>query len=204
MRATSTAIAVVTGALILLGYVITTGPLYDLRVILVQWAVILAAFALLVGVFNLLGVHWSKIKNRQPGSFYSLVLIISLFATAGLVGFFGPTHPVSQWIFNYIQVPIESSLLALLAVVLIFAGVRLTRRRLNSLSVIFIVSALLVMISSVPIFGAGEIPGLGPLRDFIVNILAVAGARGILLGVALGIIATGLRILMGSDRPYTG
>jgi len=32
----------------------------------------------------------------------------------------------------------------------------------------------------------------------------VAGARGILLGVSLGVIATGVRILIGSDRPYGG
>jgi hypothetical protein len=31
----------------------------------------------------------------------------------------------------------------------------------------------------------------------------LAGVRGILLGVALGTIATGLRVLMGAERPYT-
>jgi hypothetical protein len=42
------------------------------------------------------------------------------------------------------------------------------------------------------------------LRSLLVQIPAVAGARGVLLGVALGAIATGLRILMGVDRPYGG
>jgi hypothetical protein len=45
--------------------------------------------------------------------------------------------------------------------------------------------------------------GLPDLRNWLVNTWAVAGARGILLGVALGAIATGLRILLGSDRPYS-
>jgi hypothetical protein len=31
---------------------------------------------------------------------------------------------------------------------------------------------------------------------------AVAGARGLMLGIALGIIATGLRVLLAMDRPY--
>jgi hypothetical protein len=31
----------------------------------------------------------------------------------------------------------------------------------------------------------------------------MAGARGILLGVALGTVATGLRVLLGIDRPYS-
>jgi hypothetical protein len=30
----------------------------------------------------------------------------------------------------------------------------------------------------------------------------VAGARGLLLGVALGAIATGARVLLGLERPY--
>ena len=34
--------------------------------------------------------------------------------------------------------------------------------------------------------------------------LPVAGARGILLGIALGSLTAGLRILMGADRPYSG
>jgi hypothetical protein len=32
--------------------------------------------------------------------------------------------------------------------------------------------------------------------------VASGGGRGILLGMALGAAATGLRILMGADRPY--
>jgi hypothetical protein len=35
-------------------------------------------------------------------------------------------------------------------------------------------------------------------------VVAAAGARGILLGVALGTLTTGLRILFGTDLPYKG
>jgi len=33
-------------------------------------------------------------------------------------------------------------------------------------------------------------------------VVAAGGARGILLGVALGSIVTGLRVLLAVDRPY--
>jgi len=43
---------------------------------------------------------------------------------------------------------------------------------------------------------------------FIVLLLskyfATAGARGILIGIALGALTTGLRVLFGVDRPYGG
>jgi hypothetical protein len=35
-----------------------------------------------------------------------------------------------------------------------------------------------------------------------VQVPTVAGARGIILGIALGAAATGLRVLLGFDQPY--
>jgi hypothetical protein len=37
-----------------------------------------------------------------------------------------------------------------------------------------------------------------------IRLLPVAGGRGILLGIALGSLMAGLRILFGADRPYSG
>jgi hypothetical protein len=42
------------------------------------------------------------------------------------------------------------------------------------------------------------------VRPIITQIFAAAGARGILLGVALGTLTTGLRVLFGADRLYGG
>lgn len=201
----STATAIAVGLIILLGYFFNLEPLVRIRQILLNWAVILAAVALLVGVANLLSVHWKKVAaGRTPSYYNSLILIVSLIVTIAVVGYFGPTAPTSMWIFNYIQVPIESSLFAILTVILVAAAARLVRGRLNSFSIIFLATVLIVLLGTAPILGAG-IPGLyGPLglRTWIARIPAVAGSRGILLGVALGTIATGLRVLMGADRPY--
>jgi hypothetical protein len=40
------------------------------------------------------------------------------------------------------------------------------------------------------------------LRDWAMSIPVTAGIRGILLGTALGTMATALRALTGIDRPY--
>jgi hypothetical protein len=42
------------------------------------------------------------------------------------------------------------------------------------------------------------------VRPWITQVLALGGARGILIGVALGTLTTGLRVLFGADRPYGG
>jgi len=200
----SAAVAIIVGLLILAGYFFPFGPLLSLKNTLIQWAMILAGFALLVGVVNLIKVHWIKIRKRSPGSIYSLILIISLAVTIVVAGYFGPVASSSLWIFNNVQVPVETSLLALLSVLLIYVVVRLLRRRPDSISILFIATVFLVLLGTAPLFFIGEVRVLTVIRNFIVQVPAVAGARGILLGVALGAIATGIRILTGADRPYGG
>ena len=197
------AFAIAVGLVVLAGYFINISLLNDLRNIFLRWSVILVAIALLVGVANLFSVHWRKVSAEEPNRGFSLILLISLVLTIVVVGFFGPTHPWSMWIFNYIQVPGESSLLALLAVILVYAGARLLIRRLNLFSLIFLATALLVLIGTARIPGF-EVPLLTDTRAWIERVPAMAGGRGILLGVALGTIATGLRVLTGTDRPYGG
>jgi hypothetical protein len=203
IRLLLTVIVIAIGLIVLLGFFIDLPILKDLRTIFLRWAIILAAVAMLVGLFNLAAVHWRKMGGRQPGGFYSAVLLISMVVTLVIGLFFGPTSTWSLWIFNYIQVPVESSLMAVLAVVLVYASARLFNRRINLFSFIFLATTLIILVGTATIPGL-EIPGLVELRSWISQVPAAGGARGILLGVALGTIATGLRVLIGADRPYGG
>ncbi|MCK4898497.1 MAG: hypothetical protein KAS38_06960 [Anaerolineales bacterium] len=202
----SVAIAIAFGLIVLLGYFINIPILSAFRNVFVQWALMLAAVALLVGVANIFIVHWRKASRREKGASSSIILIISLLITLVVAGYFGPTGSWTMWIFNYIQVPLESSLMALLAIVLVYAGAKLFSRRVNLFTLIFIGTALVMLLGTAPLFGI-ELPGIhgsNGIKNLISQIPAVAGARGILLGVALGTIATGLRIFLGADRPYGG
>ena len=100
--------------------------------------------------------------------------------------------------------PIEISLIAVLAIVLVIMAARLLGRRPNTFSIIFLLTVVIVLLGSVPLYHFGSSAPLTTLRGLAVNLLAVGGMRGLLLGVALGTIATGLRVLMGADRPYGG
>lgn len=200
---TNAVIAIISGVLVLLGYFFPK-VFGSIQSILVGWAIILAAFALLLGIVNLAMVHWKKIVNQGSNSIYSMVLLLSLVITIILVSISGPTGSLALWIFNSFQVPVEISLLALLAVVLVYAAVRLITRKPRWYTVLFIVTVLVVLLGSVPLFLIGEIAPLSSLRAWLTQVPAMAGARGLLLGVALGTVATGLRILIGMDRPYGG
>lgn len=200
---TNAIIAVISGLIVLFGYFFP-GLLGGIQSVLIGWAIIIAAFALLLGIINLVIVHWKKTATEGPNSIYSIVLLISLFITIIVAGFSGPAGSWTLWIFNTFQVPVEVSLLAVLAVVLVYAGARLLSRRPKWYTILFLVTVLLVLAGSAPLFLAGESAPLGALRSWLSQVPAVAGARGLLLGVALGTVATGIRILIGIDRPYGG
>lgn len=204
MRVVSAGFAIGFGLLVLLGYFIPAEILLDVRHVLVQWAVILAAVAVLVGVLNLLGVHWHKIRTRQKGMAYSFLLIVSLFASAVLGIFVGTNNPTLEFFLEAIIVPAEAALMALLAVTLIYASARLLRRRADIMTFIFLGVAVLILLAAAPL-PFGKIPLLSDLLlPWLTQVFAAAGSRGILIGVALGALTTGLRVLFGIDRPYGG
>ncbi len=202
------AIAMAAGVLVLAGYFFPSPTLMGLRSFLLNAAVIMTGFAVFVGVANLINVHAKKIQRKDKGSAYSTLLIVFLIVTflIGFVAYFLPTAgPLFSWAFNYIQIPAEASLMGLLAVTLIYAAIRLLRRRLNFLSILFLITALIVLFGTASLPLIGEVPGLSTVvRQFVSPVLASSGARGILLGIALGIVVMGLRVLFGSDRPYGG
>jgi hypothetical protein len=201
----SAAIAITFGLIVLAGYFIELPLLVLLRDVFLRYTVILAAIALVVGVANLLFVHWRKMNSAQGGSsVYSLLLIVSLVITAIVAGLLGPTNSLALWIYQYVQLPVESSLMALLTVVLVVVAARMLRRSANWFNLLFLVTALIMLAGAVPLFGV-NVPGLhgtGGLREWIASVPSVAGGRGLLLGIALGTIAVGLRVILGADRPY--
>jgi hypothetical protein len=199
------AAAVVVGIVVLLGYFIEQPLILETRATLRRGAVILAAAAVFMGLLNLLLVHWSKISSQTKGWGYSALLIVFLLETLVLGLIFGPDHNLVLLLFTYLQLPVEISLMAILAVVLVVAGYRLILRRRDMLSMVFMGTALVVLLGTLPWVVSGEgaiIRTLGEMRAWITQVWAVAGARGILLGVALGAATTGLRVLLGADRPY--
>ncbi len=202
MRYVALVLAILTGLIVLIGYFVPA--LAPIQSMLLTWAIILSGTATLVGIFNLILVHGNKITKREKGSVYSALLLICLFA-AFLFGLaLGPDNLYLRLLVDAVIVPIEATLMALLAVTLLYASIRLLRRRTNVMSIVFILTALLMLFASATL-PFGEIGLLNDfLRPWFQHVLALGGARGILIGVALGTLTTGLRVLFGADRPYGG
>jgi hypothetical protein len=125
----------------------------------------------------------------------------------------GLGNPLSQWVFHYLQAALGTAISGLIVFFLVFAGFRLLRRPTWRItSVVFILVAIISLIGMAPFLldpaNLQVAAGL-PLSEartwlwvWLSQVPAVAGARGLLLGIALGAIATGLRVLLAIDRPY--
>jgi hypothetical protein len=199
------AVAVAAGIIVLLGYFTNLDVFIGLRLVLLRWATLLAAAGLGIGLVNLASVHLAKVSDQEPGWPYSGVLIVFLTFTLALGLFFGPDSPWTLFVFNFIHLPLESSLMALLAIALVVAGVRLVGRRRDVLSLAFLLTAILILLGTGPwpvASDSGLHTAITDLRAWVAQVWAAGGARGILLGVAIGAVVTGLRVLMAADRPY--
>ncbi len=196
-----TAIAVVCGFLVLLGYLLPVPALKSIRIDLVRWATVLGAFALLLAYGNVLRVHLARILQKQSKHrIASFLLVGSAVASLVLVLAQGPEGTLVQTVVRSVLIPGESALLALTAVTLVLSGMRLLRTRRYISSVLFIVVVALYLFSAIPIV----FPRVLAVMLQFVDAAATGGMRGLLLGVVLGIVMTGLRIILGIDRPHSG
>lgn len=198
-------VAVLSGLIVLIGYFVPNPELLGLRTFMLDWAVTLAGVASLAAIIHLIfGVHLKRLRESGSKRFFSVVVIVSFLAVACAGIYFGPDLPEYQKVVTAIQMPVETSLMAVLAITLTYSSLNLLKRQRSLMSVVFFVCVIvyLVINSGVLAFSA-DIPFLQDLLSGF-HQLPVAGARGILLGIALGSLATGIRILIGSDKPYSG
>ncbi len=197
-------IALVVGWVVLAGYLIPTSrTLVYFRDRLVEWAIIVAAFAFLLGLLNILSVHGGRVIRLRRGWLHSLVLLLAA-AIAWVPPFLPRDNPIRGTLdriaFDFVISPSGAALAALLVFTLTLAAFRLLRARRSAEVVFFLLIVAVALLGSTPLINLGW---LANIRDWIINVPGMAGMRGLLLGVALGTVITALRVLIASERPYS-
>jgi hypothetical protein len=210
-----TIVAIGAGILTLVGYLV---PAPDLVSLLVRWAVLVAAFALVLGSFNVLRVHSSRFFRARKGWPYSLVLLITALAAFGVTtinllpgllndpnmlpaGILDIVGSLSEGLFSYVIIPLEAGAAGIIAFTLAFASFRVMRsnKRNTVESFIFVFFALITLLAATPLPDGGL---LAMVRERT-NPFVLAGMRGLLLGVGIGTLVVGVRVIIGLDRPHS-
>jgi hypothetical protein len=191
------------GIIILAGYFVPSPLLETIRTPMLDWAVILSGVAGLIAIFHLIfGVHGRRLRDPDKRHLFSFIVILVFMLTVAAGIIFGINSAGYQKVITAIQMPMEASLMAVLGITLAYSSLRLLQRQRNWMGFVFFIAVILYLLVNSGVFAlVTDIPAL---RGLVAGIsqAPLAGARGILIGVALGSLLTGIRILIGSDRPY--
>ncbi len=176
-----------------------------------QWAIIVIAFAYVLGLANIVRVNYHVIQKKGRDWPYKIILVLSLFfmITVGIIfDILGirsggiAQGSIFNWVYYNAQYPLQATMFALLAFFIASAAFRAFRIRTFQASLLA-VTAILVMIGRVPV-GERLWGSFPDLTEWIMNVPQLAGKRAIMIGAALGAISTALKVLTGLERTYLG
>jgi hypothetical protein len=178
-------------------------------------AVILVGFGYVLGGANALRVNFDAISKRSPGWQYKVVLVVSLLAMVVLGAVEGRDFLNDgrrfKWMYDWVYSPMGATMFSLLAFFIASAAFRAFRIRTVEAGLLA-AAALIVMLGRVPLgdimtdwlFGLwpGHNLHLSTVQEWIMDVPQNTAKRAILIGAALGVMATGLRVILGIERSY--
>jgi len=195
------------------------------------WFDILAAMAFVLGGGNLLRVQLKKISDRAAGWGYAVIVVLSfmvtLFIGLGKIGvppspqfaayswsgaYDGPGTPFS-YVFEYAFTPLTASIFAMLAFYIASAAFRAFRAK-NLDATLLLGTAFIILLGRTfaGVLLTSWIPAgsffsglkIENLTIYIMTVFTTAGNRAIMIGIALGMVATALKIILTVDKSYLG
>ncbi len=196
-------ITFIAGTIMIIAYFIPREPFGGLRQRFSVWFLIIAAFALILGIGNLIKIHGKRISRQSAGWGYSVVLLVGLAAMSVLgIGWGIERSTPFHYLFWNMQIPLSATMFALLAFFVASASYRAFRIR-SFEATLLLAAAVVVMLGRVPL-GNLLWPRLPAVANWIMTFPNTAGQRAIMIGIALGVVSSSLRIILGIERTYLG
>lgn len=163
---------------------------------------IVFAFTLLVGVASFIRFNLKSVERGEdrPYRIVSLLGLVTMPILALVWGIKGGSP--FMWMFNNVQVPLQSTVFALLAFYVASASFRGFRAR-SLPAAVLLLSALLALLSRSDVGGFVS-DNLTPVADWIRNNPSMSARRAILIGIGLGSLTTSLRVILGIERTWLG
>lgn len=195
------------------------------------WFDVLAAIAFVLGGGNLLKVHLRKVSDRAQGFGYSIICLAAFVITL-YVGLTKLGVPPSEqyphyawsgsyraigspfwWLYEYAFKPLTATMFAMLAFYVASAAFRAFRAK-NMEAILLLGTAFIILLGRTfaGVYLTSFIPEdsdfaglrIDNMTVYIMQVFNTAGNRAIMIGIALGIASTSLKVLLGVDRSYLG
>jgi len=191
------------GMIMILNYFVPHQPFRLLGDNLQEWFLIVASGAIFLGAANLMHVHFRKIRLKLKNWKYSPVTIIGFLVMFVLGLIYGVVEGKPfDFLFLNMVAPMGATMFSLLAFFVASAAFRAFRAS-NWRATLLLTSAFLVMLGQVPI-GAMIWDKIPLAKVWLMSIPNTAGQRAVMIGAAMGVVATSLRIIFGIERSYLG
>ena len=113
----------------------------------------------------------------------------------------GLSNSMFRAFFDFILLPILSTMFALLAFFIASAAYRAFRAR-NLMATLLLVAALIVMLRFNPYLPGAEY--WAKTSNWLMNVPNLAAQRAIVIGIGLGIVSTAIKVMLGIERGYMG
>ena len=196
-------IAFVTAILGSVGYFIAV-PAIQAGISTVEgWAVTIAAFALGLGAINMIFYNAKLISKRTPGRWYYSIITLASMILMFSVGYATSLeHPAFEWLYTNVYRALYSTMLSTLGFFVVSAVYRSFKTR-NVDASILLISAFLVLLKNAPIGGAIW-PGFEIIGAWFMDYLGNAGMRGYYISIGIGVVAFGIRAVLGYERGWLG
>lgn len=206
-------------------------PMRPLEENIVLWFDILAVFAFVLGGGNLILNNLKKISEKKAGWGYAAItlaaFVITLICGIGKFGVppnekylsyawsgsYDTEGSAFWWIFSYVYVPLAATMFATLAFYISSAAFRAFRAN-NIEASLLLLTALVVLVaqtssgpqltSFIPDDSPNAIFKIEVIKQTLVNLFNTLGTRAIMIGIALGVVSTSLKVLLGVDQSYLG
>ena len=187
----------------ILDYFFVFSPVKDLATQLRTWALIIQLMAIGLGAINLVRVHWRNIQKRTSTWIYSawfMVLFALLLVLALMKVSTGTEHWIYSWFFEYPYISLSNTLYAITGFYIFSAAYRAFRAR-NIEAAILLVAGIFVMLANAPI---GEVitPWFPLIGNWCNSVGQIPGMRTFAIVGTLGLLAFGLRTLLGKERGF--
>ena len=195
-------VAFLCAILAILDYFIEFEPLQVVVADLKNFTSIIGGFALFLGTYGLIRLHYRNITRKRPEAPYSVLLlaVMALYILLGLV--YGEQSSEFLWVYKVIYGPLTATTYSLLGFWVCSAAYRAFVAR-NLESATLIIMGLIAFFGIAPV--AGSISPIFPAAEaFIMDTVSLAGGRGMTLALATGAVAFSFKVIIGIERTWMG
>jgi len=210
------------GLILIIAMFVPHDPFFDMDRNFSIFYDVIAVFAFILGGGNLLRVHLNKVNQKRRDWKYSIVTLSGFFlmlaaglfkigVSEGWSGNFQGTGSLFKYLYDYTFQPLQSTMFSLLAFFVASASYRAFRAKTIEASIL-LVAAFVILVRPTPLgyYLTFWLPDplkfltISNLSTWILAVPNMVGQRAIMIGIALGIVSTSLRLILGIERGYLG